>query len=223
LVKMRNLKRAVEDCWLYGQSLPGAKPKPGELDMSATLARAPLLRGILLGAGFVAGMAGALLAQAPDRLPRAAVELRWVEAKPIARVTESEGYQTSCDPDSVMYLHLMPTLTLTSAEVLRVELKEIDLSGSGRGRTNFMVAFQLTKEAREKLAAMTEGKKGTQYFTVIVDGKPWGLQRNEPDPETPFVPAQCRAATLFAGGGECSRLGSRRSGWSRRFARSKTV
>jgi hypothetical protein len=106
------------------------------------------------------------------------VELRWVEAKQIAGVTEEKGIQTSCDPDSIMYPHKKPALVLTAAEVEHVTLKHFDLSGNGLSSQNYQVTLHLTRAAREKLAASYEGKE-MRYLTVLVDGKYWGLRRYE--------------------------------------------
>lgn len=127
--------------------------------------------------------------------PKVQVELRWVESKPTKDLTEDKGYQTSCDPDSIMYPHKKPALVLTAAEVTEVRVKRHDLTKSNIG-VQHMVAFHLTKEAREKLAATCDGNE-TKYLTVMVDGKPWGLHRYEKDKEKPFVPEQCRAESFL--------------------------
>lgn len=149
---------------------------------------APLLAALFL--------ATPLFAQPPDRPLKAQVELRWVESKPIEGVTEKEGYQTSCDPDSIMYPHRKAALVLTSAEVAEVKLKEHDFSRSGGAKANYMVAFHLTKEARDKLAATTTGNE-MKFLTVVIDGRPWGLHRYEKDSDKPFVPQQCRAESFL--------------------------
>lgn len=127
--------------------------------------------------------------------PKTKVELRWVESKPTEGLTEVEGFQTSCDPDSKMYPHLKAALQITSAEVTEVKVKRHDFTKSGSG-VQHMVAFHLTQDARDKLAATCEGKE-TKYLTAMIDGKPWGLFRYEKDKEKPFVPEQCRAATFL--------------------------
>lgn len=127
--------------------------------------------------------------------PKAKIELRWVESKPIEGLTEKEGFQTSCDPDSIMYPHLKPALPITAAEVTEVKVKRHDLTKSGSG-VQHMVAFHLTKDAREKLAATCEGNE-MKLLTVMIDGKPWGLHRYEKDKDKPFVPASCRAESFL--------------------------
>lgn len=115
------------------------------------------------------------------------VELRWVEAQKIAGLTEEEGFQTSCDPDSIMFPHKKPALVLTAAEVDEVTLKHYDLSKNGLSAHNYTVMIQLTRAAREKLAASYEGNE-MRYLTVLVDGKYWGLRRYEKDKNKPGVP-----------------------------------
>lgn len=147
--------------------------------------------------GFCLAASLVILAQvhAQQTPPKAQVELRWVESKPTKDLTEEEGYQTSCDPDSIMYPHKKPALVLTAAEVTEVRVKRHDFSKSGSG-VQHLVAFHLTKEAREKLAAACDGDD-TKYLTVMVDGKPWGLHRYEKDKAKPFVPESCRAETFL--------------------------
>ena len=127
---------------------------------------------------------------------KVAVELRWVESKPIEGVTEEEGIQTSCDPDSLMYPHKKPAMVLTSAEVKEASLANHDFSRNGLSRSNYMVTIHLTKEAREKLAATCKSDK-TQMLTVVVDGEYWGVHRYEKDKTKPFVPWQARAETFL--------------------------
>jgi hypothetical protein len=129
------------------------------------------------------------------RPAKAKVEIRWVEAKKTEGLTEDKGYQTSCDPDSVMYPHKKPALVLDSKTVEEVGLKNQDLSKNGLAANNYMVSIKLTKAAREKLAASVEGKE-MRLLTIMVDDRCWGLYRYEIDPEKPFVPEQARAATF---------------------------
>lgn len=153
-------------------------------------------RRISLALGLAVTAVANLLGQEAASSPKAKVELRWVESKPIEGVTQAEGYQTSCDPDSIMYPHKKPALIITAAEVTKVKLSNSDFSKSGLSKSNYMVAFHLTKEAREKLAASTEGNE-MKFLTVMIDGKPWGLTRYEKDKDKPFVPEQCRAESFL--------------------------
>jgi hypothetical protein len=129
------------------------------------------------------------------RSAKAKVEIRWVEAKKTAGLTEEEGFQTSCDPDSIMYPHKKPALVLTADTVEAASLKNHDLSKNGLSASNYMVSLKLKKEAREKLAASCEGNE-MRLLTIMIDNKYWGLYRYEKDPEKPFVPQQARAETF---------------------------
>lgn len=126
---------------------------------------------------------------------KAKVELRWVESKKIEGVTEDKGFQCSCDPEDIVYPHKKPALVLTAAEVAKVDLTNLDLSKNGLSAENYMVTIHLTKEAREKLAATTEGND-MKLLTITVDGKNWGIRRYEKDKDKPFVPEQARAASF---------------------------
>lgn len=137
----------------------------------------------------------AVVAQGPRARPKVRVELKWVEAKRIEGITEEKGFQSSCDPDSIVYPHKAPALVLTAAEVAEARLTHHDFSKSGLSSENYMVALHLTQEAREKLAASCEGNE-MRLITVVVDGKNWGVHRYEKDKDKPFVPEQARAATF---------------------------
>jgi hypothetical protein len=151
---------------------------------------------ILLGLAICLSCSPAVMAQAPPRpRPKARVELKWVEAQRIEGVTEEKGFQSSCDPDSIVYPHKKPALVLTAAEVAEARLTHHDFSKSGLSSENYMVALHLTQEARDKLAAPCEGNE-MRLITVVVDGKTWGVHRYEIEKDKPFVPEQARAATF---------------------------
>lgn len=120
------------------------------------------------------------------------VEIFWVEARQVEGLTEDEGFQSSCDPKSIVYPHKKPALVLTAAEVSETRLTQLDLSKSGLSSNNYMVALHLTKEARDKLAASCKGQ-GMRLLTVAVDGKYWGLHRYEKENHGP---AQVRAESF---------------------------
>jgi hypothetical protein len=129
-----------------------------------------------------------------QKLARPKVELRWVEWQKIDGLTEETGFQSSCDPDSIVFPHKQPVVVLTMAEVSEARLTHHDFKGSGIGDL-YMVALHLTPEAKAKLAA--DCKEG-QYrlLTVVVDGKCWGLRRYEKSKE-PGVPMQARAENFL--------------------------
>lgn len=154
-------------------------------------ARRMLRVAALLACGFV------FLGMEPSAKPKVRVELRWVEQKRIDGLTEANGFQSSCDPDSIVYPHAAPALVLTPTEVAEARLKSHDLSGSGLSSENHMVTLHLTKQARDKLAATCDpNDRDMRLLTVVVDGKFWGIHRYEIDPDKPFVPEQARAASF---------------------------
>jgi hypothetical protein len=123
------------------------------------------------------------------------VELRWVESQRVDMLTEAEGFQSSCDPDSIVYPHRRPALVLTKKEVAEARLSEHDFTASGLSK-NYMVALHLTEEARKKLAESCEGDQ-MRLLTIVVDGKCWGLHRYEKNKAAPFVPEGARAESFL--------------------------
>lgn len=149
-----------------------------------------------LAMGLAVCLAGAAAAQGQEPAKsKARVELRWVEARPIDGLTEAKGFQSSCDPDDIVYPHKKPALSLTKAEVAEARLTHHDFSASGLGH-QYMVTLHLTKEARDKLAATVEGTQ-MRLLTVAVDGRFWGVRRYEKDKDAKFVPDQARAETFL--------------------------
>jgi len=134
-------------------------------------------------------------AQEPATRPKAKVELRWLEDKPIEGLTEENGYRVGDEPNDIAYPHKKPALVLTAAEVDEVRLKKLDFSASGNGVV-YLVTLHLTKEAREKLATSCKSNE-QQALAVAIDGKCWGgAMRYEKDPNTPRIAPECRAATF---------------------------
>ncbi len=132
----------------------------------------------------------------PSAPPKAKVELRWVESVRVEGLTEDKGFQSSCDPDSIVYPHKKPALVLTAADVTEARLSNFDLSRSGLSKENYRVTLHLTREARDKLAATCE-KDGGRLLTVVVDGKYWGLQRYRKGKATTEIPCQVCAETFI--------------------------
>lgn len=122
------------------------------------------------------------------------IEIRWVEKEKVDGLTEKKGFQTSCDPDDLVYPHKKPALVLTAAEVEDVRLDTKDFSSSGLS-TVHMVTIYLTDEAKKKLAASVEGDQ-MRLLTVSVNGKNWGVKRYEKDKNKRYVPKQARAESL---------------------------
>lgn len=152
-----------------------------------------------LALGLVVGLACVPVGtgQEPPAKPkvRTRVELRWLETKKTEGVTEEKGFQSSCDPKDIVYPHKKPALVLTAVEVSEARLTKHDFTKNGLG-VNYTVTLHLTKDARTKLAATTEGND-MKLLTVVVDGKYWGVRRYEKDKDKPFVPEAARAETFL--------------------------
>lgn len=149
------------------------------------------LAGIALGlAACVACAPGA----AADPPAKVAVEIRWLEPKPVKGVTEEKGIPASYEPNDFLYPHKKPALVVTAAEVSEAKLTRHTFGG-GEKVTHFMVEIHLTKKAREALAATVEGKE-TRLLTVTVDGRHWGIHRYEKDADKKFQPDKVRAETF---------------------------
>jgi hypothetical protein len=129
-------------------------------------------------------------------MKKAKVEFRWVESRSIEGLTEKEGFQSTCDPDSTVYPHKKAALVLTAAEVDEARLIKHDFSGSGGPRELYSITIHLTKAARVKLAESCEGDKKREV-TVFVDGKhSRGVHRYEKDKGKPLIADEVRAETF---------------------------
>ncbi|WP_425618185.1 hypothetical protein NA78x_001884 [Anatilimnocola sp. NA78] len=128
--------------------------------------------------------------------PQAKVEMRWVETKRVEGLTEVQGFQSSCDPDSIVYPHKKPALTLTAKTVADAKLTKHDFSNSGLSSQDYSVTLHLTPEARQELLKTCPGDD-TQYLTVVINGKYWGLRRYEKKQDGPEVPTQSQAETFL--------------------------
>jgi hypothetical protein len=147
--------------------------------------------GLAVYSACVPGVGG----QQPAAKSRAKVELRWVEAKPVEGLTEDKGFQTTCDPKDIAYPHKKAALVLTAAEVAEARLTKHDFSASGGLSELYSVTLNLTKKARDKLAAKCEGDE-SRSLTIVMDGKYLGAHRYEKDKNKPLIPAECRAETF---------------------------
>jgi hypothetical protein len=156
---------------------------------------------IALGLAVYSAGVAAVGAQEPPAKPKAKVELCWLETKRVEGLTQDKGFRASCDPKDVVYPHKKPALVLTAAEVAEARLTKHESSpGSGWPAELYTVTLHLTKEAREKLAATTEGNE-MKLLTVVLDGKYRCVFRYEKDKDKPFVPADARAETFTPGVG----------------------
>jgi hypothetical protein len=145
----------------------------------------------------VIGVISLAVAYADDAPPdkRAKVVLCWVESKQIIGLTEDKGFQSTCDPKSIVYPHKKPALVLTAADVEETRLTKHDFSESGSPGELYSVTFHFTKAALAKLAATCESLDSRE-LTVVVDGKYWGVHRYEKDKDKPSIPEEVRAETF---------------------------
>jgi len=120
---------------------------------------------------------------APKGAPK--VEFFWVEAKPAEGLTQAKGLQTSCDPDQLVYVHLKPLLT--AKDVASTKMTNSDFSKSGSPGDHFMINFELTKEAREKLLAGC-GAADARSLVVFADDHHWGLSYFRKTESATFTP-----------------------------------
>ncbi len=111
------------------------------------------------------------LADQPKAKPSTKIELRWVERTCVDGLTEKLGIPESCG-DGVLYLHKKPALVLTPKDVKEAQLKQFDLKMNDMVVHHYSVCFDLTNEARERLAANCPAKAA--QVTVVVDGKALG-------------------------------------------------
>ncbi|MDB5389866.1 MAG: hypothetical protein JWM11_5512 [Planctomycetaceae bacterium] len=150
----------------------------------------------VVGLAMISACIPPVIGQEPQAKPKAKVELRWVETKRVEGLTEEKGFQSSCDPDSIVYMHKKPALVLTAAEVTEVRVTNLDLSKNGLSRENYTVTLYVTKEARDKLAASC-GDKDERLLTVVVDGKANGVGRYVKGRAARGAPAQVSAETFL--------------------------
>jgi hypothetical protein len=126
----------------------------------------------------VPGLVGSVILptgpQAEQPAPKGAakVEFYWVEGKAQAGLTQATGLQTSCAEGDVVYVHLKPVLT--AKDVASTTMTNSDFSKNGLPGDHFMINFELTKEAREKLTAGC-GDLGARSLVVFADNTYWGL------------------------------------------------
>lgn len=119
-------------------------------------------------------VAGAFGDEPPAR-PKAKVEFRWLESKPIPGVTEENGIHIS-ESDVLSYPHKQPILTNEDIVEVRVSKTEFNRSGglaTDHTLVHYMLHFHLTQAALDKLAA-TCGKSGDKMLVASIDGRKWG-------------------------------------------------
>jgi len=144
-----------------------------------------------------------LLASAPAQepaQPKARVEFRWLEAKPVKGLTQEKGIQTTCG-DELSYPHLVPALT--NKDVALTVLKNHDFSAAGLPGDHFTVTFHLTGPAKQALVAACRDKQGG-VLAIYAEGRYWGtanFQKARADdfaPSAGFIPSRAEAERIAA-------------------------
>ena len=126
----------------------------------------------------------AFAAESPA-LPKAKVEFHWLEDRPIQGVTEEKGIHTS-ETGELSYPHLKPILT--NEDITAVRVTATKFGAGATASEQYMLDFQLTKEARKRLAESC-GASGDKMLAAMIDGGyhgcPYYLKSRD---ETTFAP-----------------------------------
>lgn len=130
-----------------------------------------------------------VMSEEPPKKPKMKVELRWLEMSRVEGLTEDKGIQASCETDDLLYPHRKPALEITREDVRGVLLTEHDLRKNGLGLL-YTVNFELTDEARKRLAANCPGQAAR--VTIGVDGRYWGWSHYITS-DTALVSEACKA------------------------------
>lgn len=137
----------------------------------------------------------AVVGQESPANPKAKVELFWLEGHQVAGLTEEVGI-SGCDPKSILYPHKKSTLLLTAANTSDARFSKYTWVANGSSTDHYNVTIQLTKEARDALAAAC-GDKKSAWLTMKVDGKYCGsYDCYVKDKERKFVADQIRAESF---------------------------
>jgi hypothetical protein len=108
--------------------------------------------------------------QEPLPKPKAKVEFRWMEQKPVEGLTEDRGTVVSCGP-VLWYLH--KESILTNRDVAGAALRETDLRDRNQG-VHYTVELRLTGDAKKKLVAACGGRE-RGLLAVLIDGEYRGV------------------------------------------------
>jgi len=100
------------------------------------------------------------------------VEFFWVEAKPVEGLTQTKSLRTGDDPDDLVYVHVKPVLT--AKDVAGTKMTNSNFSTNGLPGDHFLINFDLTKDAKDKLLAGC-GDHDARGLVVFADDHYWGL------------------------------------------------
>jgi hypothetical protein len=127
----------------------------------------------------------AVVGQEPPAKPKAKVEFRWLEKRPIQDVTEDKGIPITCGGE-LAYLHKTPILF--GNDVTKAHLRKHDFTVGGLPFDLFSIQFDVTDEAKLKLAAASGGER-LKLVAIVVDGKYLGASYFKADKITEFAPS----------------------------------
>lgn len=126
--------------------------------------------------------------QSPTPQPAAKpirVEFYWGESRPVPGLTAEKGIAWN-ESGGMLYLHKQPILT--NSDVTKVDVHKTVFGGNVIPSEQFTIYFQLTREARKRLAE-TCGPSGDKVLAAFVDGQhggnPYYLKSRD---ESSFVP-----------------------------------
>jgi hypothetical protein len=138
--------------------------------------------------------------QEPAAKPKAKVEFRWLEGKPVKGLTEDWGVPVMCGP-VLAYPHTKSVLT--GKDIAEARLGEADFSSSGLPSKLYMVSFRLTEQARKTLVAEC-GDQQERMLVVLVDGRSWGMrcfrkaEAADFEPQAGFLSSRTEAERIIA-------------------------
>ena len=113
------------------------------------------------------------------------IEFRWLEKRSIQGVTEDKAIPITCGGE-LAYLHKTPILF--GNDVTKAHLRKHDFTVGGLPFELFSIQFDVTDEAKLKLAAASGGER-LKLVAIVVDGKYLGASYFKADKITEFAPS----------------------------------
>lgn len=112
-----------------------------------------------------------LAADEPPAKPNVKVEFFWVERRPASGVTADNGISWE-ESGEVFYLHKQPILS--NKDVVKVDVNKTVFGKDAVANEQFAIDFQLTKEARKRLAETVGADEG-RLMAAMIDGQFLGM------------------------------------------------
>jgi hypothetical protein len=151
----------------------------------------------VVGLAVVSVFISPVIGQEPVAKPKAKVELFWLEDKSVTRLTQEKGFQTTCDPKSIVYQHIKPVIVLGPSEVTEVSWEQTEMSQPGGIFSEYhLVTLHLTKEARKTIAAAYEDDV-QRSIMLTVDGSYHSIFRYAKGKAATFGVPEQRCAETF--------------------------